>query len=161
MAKRRSTARGLITCGHDGRLDGGGAPLRVDRAEEADDAGDVRARHGRAGLRVEGHAPRVEGEVRGRVGARPRGDHAHSGRRDVGLQQQHMRKKTSVMPAAAAAGDRASFKDGSRSVKNLEDLWSDGVGPLRREGGHERRRLRSKDSRWLSDEAGRIPGRLT
>jgi hypothetical protein len=46
-----------------------------------------------------------------------------------------------------------------RSVKNLEDLGGDGVGPLRREGGHERRRLRAKDSRWPRDEAGRLPGR--
>lgn len=32
--------------GHDGRLEGGRAPARVEGAEEADDAGDMGARHG-------------------------------------------------------------------------------------------------------------------
>ena len=143
-----------LTCGHDGRLDGGGAPLfRVERAAETDDAGDacghdmdvpdseLKATRRGSKARSVGELARVHAAITLTPGAVMSG--CNTG-------------ETSVKPFAAT-GELRSRMD--RSVKNLEDLWSDGVGSLRREGGHERRRLRAKDSRRLSDEAGRIPVR--
>lgn len=59
--------------------------MRVEGLEKPDDAGNVRARHGGARLRVERDAAVVEREP-GR-GRRPRirRDHANAGRGDIGL----------------------------------------------------------------------------
>jgi hypothetical protein len=75
----------LLTACHDRRLDRGGAPVRVEGLDQASDAGDVRARHGRAGEDVERHSPLVERLVRGRRRATPRRDDVHPRRRDVWL----------------------------------------------------------------------------
>ncbi len=82
-----------LTGGHDGGLDGGGAPVGVEGLEEAGDAGDVGARHGCAGLGVEEDAAAVEGEPRRSGLAGERRQDAHPRRGDVRLHQTHTQVK--------------------------------------------------------------------
>jgi hypothetical protein len=59
--QRACTGTARTGC-HDRRLDRGRAPVRMDGLEESGDAGDVRARHGGAGLGVKEDTAVVEGE---------------------------------------------------------------------------------------------------
>lgn len=77
----------FITWGHNGGFDRSGTPIRVQRLQQTNNAGDMRTGHGRAGVDVELDRTVIEGQACRAGSFTVRGYDVHSWSSNVGLPQ--------------------------------------------------------------------------